>query len=185
MKIAKIILLIAILAYIAYATVICVNNTQPAKKHDHSEDDQPAAQNSVAEISQLEKMLVAEPKNLRIHLRLGHLYLETKQPGKAAELFEKTLSFAADNAEVQVDLGIAYHQNGQIKKAEQILLNATQTFPTYPDGWLQLGVVYMYSLKDTRKALNAWKKFLKLEPDGAYSSEIRKQIKVLEQALEK
>ncbi|HGY56269.1 MAG TPA: tetratricopeptide repeat protein [Caldithrix abyssi] len=184
---SKIILLVAGVAFTLYVGNIYFKSLKPPD-HIHSRDDVPqgnAQQGpSPQEIKALEARLANEPDNLQLVFELGHIYLNTGQYLKAEEIFLKGTESWPDNAEMLVDLGVAQRGLGKINEALSTLSQATQKFPEYGDSWLQLAVLYRFNLKNNKKALDYFEKYLSLEDEGETASKVRQEIKRIKNEMQ-
>jgi tetratricopeptide (TPR) repeat protein len=73
---------------------------------------------------------------------------------------QQAVKYAADNPESHYTLGLALQRKQQYKEAEQALLRALALNPTSTDVHLSLGDLYAEDLKDQKKAVEAYTKYL-------------------------
>ncbi len=178
---SKIVLYLVGLGFFIYVGTIYINSLKPPD-HIHSRDDVPqesGAQQgpSPQEIAALEARLANEADNMELVFQLGHIYLNTREYLKAEKIFRQGTEYWPNNAEMLVDLAVALRGLGRSNEALSTLLLATQKFPEYGDGWLQLAVLYRFNLKDNQKALDYFQKYLSLEDEGDTALRVRQEIK--------
>ena len=80
-----------------------------------------------------------------------------------------------------MDRAIAYHATGQNDVAKKELLSVTREIPGHKNAWLNLGVVNR-ELGDRPGAVQAWQKYLELDPQGEHASRVKQEIESLKQA---
>ncbi len=156
-------------------------NSLSVPEHVHSRDDVPqqsgaAGQPSPEMIQALEARLLQEPDNFELLSQLGHIYLNVEHYEKAEKVFRKATKMQPDNADVMVDLGTALRGIGQYDQSLQTLIDATGKFPLYPNGWLQLAVLYRFNLKDNEKALENFQRFLLLDNQSEMIPRVKQEI---------
>jgi len=170
------------LVYMVYTFV----NTLSPPDHIHSRDDaarQPDTKQAMKAVSELESRLNDEPGNIKLWLQLGHIYLEVRSFDKAENIFLKATTVDSNNPEALVDLGIALNANNNTDKAFKIFRKATEKFPEYAEGWLRLGLIYRFRLKDNTRALQYLEKYLSLEPEDKVDPRVKDEIKKIKLEL--
>src|SRR5690349_4388977 len=68
-------------------------------------------------ITEAEKIVVRDPKNLQAWVQLGNDYFDTGQPQKAVAAYGKALELKPDDPNVLTDQGVMYKQVGAFDKA--------------------------------------------------------------------
>ena len=170
-----------------YVGYLFVNSLEPPK-HIHSRDDVPqkssnSSEDVAAAVQSLEKQVQENPENFQILLSLGHAYLGNRNYRKAAETFARAVKVNPGSAEAHTDLGVALGNGGQVEEALKQLKKVTAEFPDYADGWLQLGSIYRFRLKQNRQALECFQKFLLLDGKSEIAPQVRNEIKQIESEL--
>lgn len=163
-------------------------NSLEQPKHIHSRDDVPQKTSNGSEdlktvIRNLEKQLQGNPDNYSTLLNLGHAYLESRNYQKAGNIFARAVMVNPRSPEARTDLGVALRNSGQIDEALKHLEKVTTDFPDYADGWLQLGSIYRFQLKENRKALDSFQKFLLLDSKSELDPQVKTEIKRIEAEL--
>ncbi len=76
-------------------------------------------------------------------------------------------------------MGIAYFQRGDAETAISEFNKAIEMNPQHVNAWFNLGLVSDQSGKKDG-AINAWKRFLELEPSGSNAEYVKNRLKELE-----
>lgn len=122
---------------------------------------------TAAAILSLEREVATNKDNLQAWVELGHRYFDTNQPAKAIPAYNNALRLDPANADIWTDLGVMYRRNGQPTEALNAFNMARDLNPTHQQSRFNRGVVYLYDLKDTAKAISAWKEVLAINPLAA------------------
>lgn len=148
---------------------------QTAQKQDISN-------NLAQEINDLEKELSLHPENIEALIRLGNLYFDTEQPGKAIMAYNKALELNPGNPDVLTDLGVMYRRKGQPLEAIKVFDKAIKIDPRHEASRFNKGVVLLHDLNDSEGAIMAWEKLVEVNPfarvhDNELVLELIKKIK--------
>ena len=119
--------------------------------------------------------LAKNPNDVEAHTGLGNLDFDSGQWEKAIEHYTKALSLDPRNPDVRVDRAIAYHNLGQDEQAFAEMSAVTKSHPTHKNAWLNLGVVSA-GMGDRKTEVEAYERFLALEPNGERSDHVRKDL---------
>lgn len=95
---------------------------------------------------------------------------------EAKEMFERILILDPDNYRGHYNLGIAFFNLGDMKKAKHSLTKALKIKPDYKYCFYNLGLIYEEKRK-YRKALDYYEKALKVDPNFIYALTARSQIR--------
>jgi len=93
----------------------------------------------------------------------GDIYMAEKKFREAAEVYRDN---SKGSAVMLNKTGIAYHQMLQLNVAERYYRLALHTDPKYSEAVNNLGTIY-YAKKSYRRAINQYKKALRMHPDTA------------------
>jgi hypothetical protein len=99
----------------------------------------------------------------------------------AAISYRKALGVKPDSADAKAGLGIALvngSEDASYKEAVKLLEEATKAEDTNSRAWLALGMAYQFT-KQTGPAVEAYKKYLALEPSGESAGDVRSMLKEL------
>ena len=119
--------------------------------------------------------LADDPTNLEANIGIGNLMFDSGKWDKAIEHYTAALGKEPTNADVRVDRAIAYHTLGQNDKALGEMKRVTKEKPDHKNAWLNLGVV-AGAMGDRKSNIEAWERYLKLEPTGPHSDAIRGEL---------
>ncbi|HJW14139.1 MAG TPA: tetratricopeptide repeat protein, partial [Thermoanaerobaculia bacterium] len=119
--------------------------------------------------------LATDPTNVEANVGMGNLMFDSGKWDKAVEYYTAALKKDPKNSDVAVDRAIAYHSLGQDAQALDELKRVTREHPEHKNAWLNLGVV-AGAMGDNKTNIEAWEKYLKLEPTGQHSDAIRSEL---------
>ncbi len=122
--------------------------------------------------------LAKNPDDLEANLGLGNLEFDSGQWANAIDRYTRVLGIEPRNADVRVDRAIAYHNTGKDDLAKVELVRVTKESPKHKNAWLNLGVVAS-QLGERATALQAWQRYLELDPNGEHAATIRQEIEGL------
>ncbi|MEX2527821.1 MAG: tetratricopeptide repeat protein [Gemmatimonadota bacterium] len=97
------------------------------------------------------------------HARLGDLYLEADEPGRAAEEFREGLAIRPHFVDIRSRLASAYLEMGELGRARRELEEALQRNPEFTAARIRLGVV-LQRLGDRDGAIREWSQCQKEDP---------------------
>ena len=116
------------------------------------------------EINDLEKELSLNPENIETLIRLGNLYFDTDQHGKAIMAYNKALELNPGNPNVLTDLGVMYRRKGQPLEAIKAFDKAIKIDPRHEASRFNKGVVLLHDLNDSEGAIRAWEELVEVNP---------------------
>jgi len=93
-------------------------------------------------INMAQKSVKAKPDMLKSHILLGFLYLDTDEPDKALETFNKALELDPKSNDAKTGLGGALISKGEVDKAIEILTPAAVANPYPQMTYYELGKAY-------------------------------------------
>ena len=103
---------------------------------------------------------------------------------KAKEIFARILVIDPNNYRAHYNLGIAFFNLGDKKRAKRSLRKALKIKPDYKYCFYNLGLIYE-EIEKYRKALNYYEKALKIDPQFIYAftarSQVREKLDVIKQ----
>ncbi|HEX5751917.1 MAG TPA: response regulator [Archangium sp.] len=149
---------------------VAANGTAPTE--DDGKDDepeQPAAQQLSPE---------AQYANLT---RQAKKLMSSGRYKTAAFSYRKALNLKPDSAEAKAGLGISLvRSDSSYREAVKLLEDALKDQPNNAHAWLCLGMGRQMVQQD-KKAIDAYKRYLSLEPNGQYANDVRAALKSLGQ----
>jgi cytochrome c-type biogenesis protein CcmH/NrfG len=128
------------------------------------------------QISALQSILKDDPKNLKALTELGNLYFDADQFDPAIQVYSKALEIEPNNPDIRTDMGIMFRRKGDPDRAIAEFKKAAASDPKHVNSRYNLGVVLLHDKGDVKGAIQAWEEFLKVEPTGSRSDNIRTQI---------
>ncbi len=126
-----------------------------------------------ARITEAEKIVAKDPKNLQAWVSLGNDYFDTSQPQKAIDAYSKALELNPNNPDILTDQGVMYKRVGWFDKALANFDKAQQVDPKHLQSLYNIGVVYMEDLKQPDKALKVWGKYLEMDSTSPTAQQIK------------
>ena len=130
-------------------------------------------------IVELEKVVAQDPKNRQAWVQLGNDFFDTNQPQKAITAYGKALELQPNDPNVLTDQGIMYKNVGWFDKAVTNFEKAAQINANHVQSLYNLGIVYASDLKKPEKAIEAWERYLKVDPSSPQSQQVRGMIEQL------
>ena len=113
--------------------------------------------------------------NVRNNYEQALLLLEQGQHDQGIAILETVVEAASHLSTPRIDLGVAYHQAGDLEAAERNLLLALETSPTHPIAHNELGIVYRKTGRFT-EARKSYQSALNVYPGYHYA---RRNLAVL------
>ncbi|WP_027723141.1 tetratricopeptide repeat protein [Maridesulfovibrio zosterae] len=139
----------------------------PALKDTAAPQDTSGSSASLTDqIESTKQMTEAQPDSASLWAKLGNLYYDTDQYGKAIEAYERSLKIKSDDAHVLTDLGVMYRRNGNPRKAVENFDKAIIAAPDHETARFNKGIVLYYDIKDKAAALRAWKGLVDMNPSA-------------------
>ncbi len=153
-----------------------------ARKNSPATSAAPAAAptvNNPQQIKMLQDVVAREPNNRNAWVQLGHNYFDSDQPMQAIDAYDKALALNGSDANVLTDQGVMFRRLGWFDRAVENFTKANKVSPNHQQSLYNLGIVYRYDIQDLPKALDAWERFLALNPSGPGASQVRTELEHL------
>jgi len=135
--------------------------------------------------AEYERVLKDHPDDREALVGLGNLYFDAKKYQSAVELYKRVLRLEPKNANVRTDMSIAYFNlkltDAAIKEVKQVI----KDHPEHAYAHYNLGVFLWLGKGDYPSAIEAFKKYLELEPEGTLSERAKANIQQIESAIQK
>ena len=128
------------------------------------------------QITQLEMLVLQDPKNHDAWVVLGNNYFDTHQHQKAADAYGKALALKPNNPDVLTDQGVMFRDMGQFDKALANFKKASQLDPKHAQSQFNTGIVYAQDLKKPDEAIKAWKKLIEAAPGSPQAAQAQQQM---------
>lgn len=137
--------------------------------------------NQRQQLEMLKEVLAREPDNRDAWVRLGHYYFDADQPMNAVDAYTKALELNGSDPDVLTDQGVMYRRLGWFEKAIDNFNRAAALNPRHQQSLYNLGIVYRYDLQDFDRAIEAWNRFVALDPFGSAVEKIQAEIDFMKQ----
>ena len=112
-------------------------------------------------IERLDKALEYSPTYGDAYVLKSYVYLDVAPNlDKALAAGQLAVKYAPTNPDSHFTLGLIYQRKGQFPQAEQALLQALSVNPNYPDVVLSLGDLYAEDMKNQKKAVETYRRYL-------------------------
>ncbi len=151
-----------------------------ARKDDRNIPSAPVASapavNAGQQISMLEGIVAKEPGNRNAWVQLGNAYFDSNQPMKSIDAYDKALAISGNDPNVLTDQGVMFRKVGWFDKALANFEQASKIDANHIQSLFNLGIVYRYDLQDFAKAGDAWERYLKINPSGPGSDQVRAEL---------
>ncbi|MGA9566145.1 MAG: tetratricopeptide repeat protein [Candidatus Korobacteraceae bacterium] len=109
--------------------------------------------------------LKKDPNNAETLNHLGMLYKSAHQFKEAEDYFQKSLQADPKNPNVRTDLATCLYFTGDADGAIAELQKTLTYDPKHSGALMNLGIIEFKSKNDTKAAIAAWERLLKLHPD--------------------
>ena len=127
-------------------------------------------------ITEAEKIVANDPKNINAWLSLANDYFDTEQAQKAIHAYGKVLEIQPNNPNVLTDQGVMYRKVGWYDKALANFEKAQQLDPKHLQSLYNMGVVYAVDMKQPEKSGPIWKKYLQMDPNSPTAMQIKSMM---------
>jgi len=138
-----------------------------------------SAVNYTQQIAMLEGIVAKEAGNRNAWVQLGNAYFDSNQPMKSIKAYDKALELNGNDPNVLTDQGVMFRRIGQFPNAISNFEKAAKIDPQHTQSLMNLGVVYRYDLQDFDKAKKAWERYLKVNPSGPGSDQVRSELEFI------
>jgi len=152
---------------------------RPASSFDLKPESQPDA-DLEAKMAELKAQIEANAGKPGPYIQAGNLLFDHERFDEAVRYYEKALELEPENADLLTDAGICYRQLKQPDKAVSYFRRARKADPGHPNSALNLGIVLLHDLGDKKAALEAWREYLALNPQGPRADMIRRVVAQIE-----
>jgi tetratricopeptide (TPR) repeat protein len=132
------------------------------------------------QISALEQLVKADPKNRDAWVHLGNAYFDAHQPKPSVDAYARALALQPDDANVLTDQGVMYRELHDYDKALRNFQRASQLQPTHVQSLYNQGVVYAFDLHDRAKAVEIWNRVIQLAPASEDAARARSALAELQ-----
>jgi len=117
-----------------------------------------------------------EPDTHESWVELGNAYYDADMPEQAIKAYDHALLLKADNIDVLNDQGAMFRQSGNIAQALKNFEKVIAIDPGNLESLYNLGYVHAFDLNDTGRALEIWRRYLKLDSSSETARQVRSFI---------
>ena len=117
-------------------------------------------------------------------LTLGNWYYDHQAWPQAEKFYRSAISQGIDNSNVRTDLGSALRFSGDGKGAIEQYQRAQQEDPKHENSLFNQGGVYASELNQPAKAIEVWRKYLRVFPNGQNVDAARQLIREAQKKLD-
>lgn len=132
-----------------------------------------------ARITEMEKVVAGDPKNVQAWVSLGNDYYDAQNPQKSIQAYAKALELNPNDPNVLTDQGIMFRALGFFDKALANFDKANKLNPQHLQSLFNSGIVYAVDLKQPAKA----RPFFERVAQQGGSSELGNQAREMLQQL--
>lgn len=167
--------------FILFLLLFCLSVSFAYGQDVFSRGEQAFMHNKPEEASALlEIALQNDPSNMQIYVYLGIAYRQLGYVDRAIQMFGRGLENTTHKAhQLYYNLALAYVQKGATDKAFDAYTQAIATNQDFGAAYLNRGNLYVRSGQYT-EAIQDYRVYLDLEPDGRQSEEVARMISALE-----
>ncbi|HEV8384133.1 MAG TPA: tetratricopeptide repeat protein [Candidatus Acidoferrales bacterium] len=108
--------------------------------------------------------LKADPKNADVLIQLGNLYYDHRVYSESIQYYARALELRPRDVNVRTDLGTAYWYTGDAKHAVAEYERSLAVDPYHTATMMNMGIVKLNGLNDSKGAIATWEKLLKENP---------------------
>ncbi|ARN72786.1 tetratricopeptide repeat protein [Oceanicoccus sagamiensis] len=138
-----------------------------AAASDHYQQAQAALANqdwAKAELH-LQWLTAKAPELSGPYVSLAQLYSRTEQTAKVAPMFKQAIATNSSNLSAYNQYAIFLREQGQFNEAEALYQQALVVWPDYPEGHLNLGILYDLYMGKLALALAHYQQYQNLQPE--------------------
>ena len=131
---------------------------------------------SPEQMRMLEQTAMQSPKNAAAWVAYGNALMDSNRFGEAADAYQKALVLDPKNVDVRVDRGTCLKNSGRPQQAVEEYRKAIKINPNHLLAHRNLGVTLGYDLKEKKKAIREFEKYLSLSPNAPDAAELHQMI---------
>jgi tetratricopeptide (TPR) repeat protein len=134
-------------------------------------------------IAALENLIAREANNPEYQTQLANLYYDSGQYEKAAAHYQKSLDLRPGDPNVETDLAVSLHYNGQDDKALEILNRVLAHSPGFSQALFNKGIILITAMKDVNGGIRVWEELMRSDPEFARKAELEKKIREVKESI--
>jgi Flp pilus assembly protein TadD len=133
----------------------------------------------VSAVRLAERQAAAHPRSVQAQLALGNAYLNAGETARADRAYRTAIRLSPRAPAPPTLHAMALGAEGRPKDALTQLRSVELLHPSYARAWLLDGLIASRMPGDRARARRAWMTFLRLQPHGAVSGNVRIWLKQL------
>lgn len=130
-------------------------------------------------ITEAEKIVAKDPKNLQAWIALGNDYFDANNPQKSVQAYEKALELDPNNPNVLTDQGVMFRALGFFDRALGNFQKANKINPTHLQSLYNQGIVYAVDLKQPEKAKPVFEAIIQKGGNSDMANQARQMLQQL------
>ena len=127
-----------------------------------------------AALEELKLKIQAAPNDPAPCVEAGNFLFDHELFAQAIDFYQKGVDLGGGTADVLTDMGVCYRKLGKPDQAVDFFRQARKVDPRHENSALNLGIVLFHDLQDKKGALEAWRDYLALNPQGERAGMIRR-----------
>ncbi|HEX9756916.1 MAG TPA: tetratricopeptide repeat protein [Nitrospiria bacterium] len=139
--------------------------------------------NPMAQIQALRARLDQYPDDRDALMALGNAQMMINRFDEATKLYDHLLELEPKHLDARNNMALARLEQGRIPEAVKLLEENLKIAPDNGPALLNLGIIYLDSTKDQKKALETFKHYLETHPNEPESPQIRQTVEKIQIAL--
>ena len=120
----------------------------------------------MAQAKTMEEQAAKNPNDPAAWAKLGDTYFDAELPDRAVAAYQKSLALKPGQPDVWTDMGVMLRSQDKFQDALKAFEQAIALDPKHQQARLNIGVVYLFDLKDKAAAVKAWQELLAVNPDA-------------------
>jgi protein O-mannosyl-transferase len=116
-------------------------------------------------LKEFKEAIRINPSYALAHHKIGVIYYNQNRYNEAIEEYKKSIDIDPNYAPSYDSLGVIYAQKGLYDEALQNCLTALKIDPNFADAHKNIGIIYASMVKDYKKAIEHFERYLELKPD--------------------
>lgn len=130
-----------------------------------------------ARITEMEKVVAKDPKNVQAWVTLGNDYFDAQNPQKAVQAYAKALELNPNDPNVLTDQGVMFRALGFFDKALANFEKANKLNPQHLQSLYNMGIVYSVDMKQPAKARPIFEKVAQQGGNSELGNQAREMLK--------
>lgn len=135
------------------------------------------------EIMEFRDRLARNPGDRDALMALANANMMIKRFDEADRLYTYLLELDPRHLDARTNLALIRLEKGEPRRAIELLEKNLELSPTDDATLFNMGVIYLYDLKEPEQAMATWETWLGAHPDAPASGEIRRKIEEIKKGI--